>query len=65
MKLQTTFRRLNPNTINGEQLVVTFHYYSYDKREIDLLEKDFREQLGDGTIVDLGKIDEQRLKEVE
>ena len=64
MKCQITWRRLNPDTVNGYQLEVRSMYYSYDKREIDLLEKDMMRIIPSGiSVADLGKVDEEDEKE--
>ena len=64
MKCQITWRRLNPDTVNGYQLEVRSMYYSYDKREIDLLEKDMMRIIPSGiSVADLGKVDGEDEKE--
>lgn len=46
MILTKHFERLEPNTVNGYQLKVVFHYSSFDKKEIDALEKILQDELG-------------------
>lgn len=49
MKCFTSYERHNPNTVNGETIVVTQVYSSFDKKEIDVLENDLRLSIGDGV----------------
>ena len=46
MRTTTTFKRLLPDTINGEQIAVTIVYSSFDASEIDRLEMDLRKSIG-------------------
>lgn len=46
MILTKHFEILEPNTVNGYQLKVVFHYSSFDKKEIDALEKILQDELG-------------------
>lgn len=50
MRVYTTWRRLKSDTINGDGLMVTTIYTSYDKTEIDALEEKAKEQVGTGLI---------------
>lgn len=49
MKCFTSYERHNPNTVNGETIVVTQVYSSFDKKEMDALENDLRLSIGDGV----------------
>ena len=49
MKCFTSYERHNPNTVNGETIVVTQVYSSFDKKEMDVLENDLRLSIGDGV----------------
>lgn len=50
MKLQVHYKRHDPDTILGEKLEVTYVYSSFDSREIDAVEDQMREKIGDGII---------------
>ena len=50
MILRQTVERLEPDSANGHQMKVIFHYSSFDEREIDYMEKAMRSQIGDGVI---------------
>ena len=52
MKCFTSYERHNPNTVNGETIVVTQIYSSFDKEEMDVLENDLRLSIGDGVNMD-------------
>ena len=51
MKITTSWRRLEPDTIGGEKLKVEIIYSSNRKSEIDDLEKQMVEKWGRGIIV--------------
>ena len=53
MKCFTTYTRDNPSTINGEQLTVTARYSSFNKEEIDALEKKLKETIAFGILADV------------
>jgi hypothetical protein len=53
MKCFTQYTRGNPNTINGEQLIVTAIYSSFNKEEIDALEKKLSETIAFGVLADV------------
>lgn len=46
MKVLTRYRRLAPTTLTGEQIEVVTTYSSFNKEEIDALEKTFKEIIG-------------------
>lgn len=46
MKETISFRRLTPDTINGEQIAITYTYSSFNKSEIDKIEEYLRNSLG-------------------
>lgn len=50
MRVQTMYRRLDPDTVTGEQIVVVTTYSSFNKEEIDALEKELKETIGSGVI---------------
>ena len=53
MKLQINYKRHDPDTLLGEKLEVTYVYSSFDSREIDAIEEQVRQQIGDGLIGDI------------
>ena len=66
MKLQTTWKRLKPDTVLGYKIEVRCVYYSEDEREINAMEKDMMRDIPSGfMLVDLGKIDESEPQESE
>lgn len=46
MKSIISYERLNPSTINGEQLRVTITYSSFIKDEIDAIESFYKKEVG-------------------
>ena len=54
MKAQVTYHRHEPNTVNGEVLEVKIFYTSFDKTEIDNIEKQYKESVGYALIIDEG-----------
>lgn len=48
MKTTITFERLMPTTADGELIKVTTLYSSFDKEEIDNLQKDLQKSIGAG-----------------
>ena len=46
MKITTTYRRLRPDTLNGDSVAVTTVYSSFDKSEIDSMEETFKRTIG-------------------
>lgn len=48
--VQTTCKRLPPDTANGEIFVLTTTYSSQDKAEIDWIEEQYKSSIGDGII---------------
>lgn len=52
MILTTTINRLNPDTAKGYQLNLIMHYSSFDKKEIDEIEKLLRETYHNNSILE-------------
>lgn len=50
MRVLTMYRRLDPTTLIGENIVVVTTYSSFNKEEIDALEKELEETIGSGVI---------------
>ena len=50
MKLQAKYKRHLPDTILGEKIEVTYIYSSFDGREIDAVEEQLKQTIGDGII---------------
>ena len=60
MKLNVSYHRKHPDTINGDQIEIVYRYSSFDQREIDAVENWARKDIGLGItanleITDLGK----------
>lgn len=53
MKCFTSYARFNADTINGEALVVTQRYTTFDKMEMDAYENDvIRPTIGSGVMTE-------------
>jgi len=52
MILRQTFERMEPDTVNGHQLKVIWHYSSHDERQIDAVENSWRSKIGDGIAIE-------------
>lgn len=52
MKCFTSYQRLNADTINGETLVVTQRYTTFDKQVMDDLEESIRAAIGYGVMTE-------------
>ena len=52
MKCHISYRREEPDTINGEKLILTHYYTTFDIEEMDALEQGFRDQYGSGVIAE-------------
>lgn len=48
--VQYRIKRLPPSTIDGESLILETIYTSHDKVEIDLIEKHYKDDIGDDLI---------------
>ena len=48
MKCFTSYARFNPDTIQGERLVVTYNYSTFDTEEMDSFEEAIRNTIGSG-----------------
>jgi len=53
MRVLTMYRRLDPSTVTGEQIVVVTTYSSFNKEEIDTLEKELEKTIGTGVISEI------------
>ena len=54
MKCFTSYARFNADTINGETLVITQRYTTFDKQEMDAYEENIvRKTIGSGVITEL------------
>ena len=53
MKCFTQYRRELADTVNGEKIIVTTIYSSFDKEEIDNLEEQLKEKIQSGLIYEL------------
>lgn len=52
MKVATTFERLTPTTADGHIIKISTYYSSYDKAEIDKLQKDLQNTIGTGLVTE-------------
>lgn len=48
--VQHRIKRLPPSTIGGEALILESIYTSYDKSDIDRIQKQYEDVIGGGTI---------------
>ena len=48
--IQQRIKRLPPSTVDGETFIFETIYTSYDKTEIDWIEKNFKNSIGTGLI---------------
>lgn len=53
VRVSTTYHRAKPDTISGESLIVTTVYSSWDVKEIDALQRSFRDHIGSGLITEM------------
>lgn len=53
MKLFTQYKRENPDTIVGEKITITQTYSSFNQEEIDKLEQECKEHIGNGLMTEL------------
>ena len=56
MKTVITWHRCDANTVNGEQIEIKFCYTSFDKSEIDDLQKFCEKAYADGLVIDGSKM---------
>ena len=57
MTLTTSINRLKSDTASGYQLKLTFHYASFDEKEIDAVEKLLRETYTDNSVIEYKSLD--------
>lgn len=55
MKATTTYRRLKPDTLNGDSVAVTTVYSSFDRSEIDSMEETFKRTIGACVVQEFGE----------
>ena len=60
MKVTISWHRDKPDTVNGDKLIVTQVYSSWNQSEIDAMEKTMQLQYGSGTVVEYGEIKEEK-----
>ena len=53
MKCFTSYSRFNADTINGETLVVSQRYTTFDKDEMDAFEESIRNTIGYGVMTEI------------
>ena len=53
MKCFTNYQRLNADTINGETLVVSTRYTTFDTEEMDAFEETLRRTIGYGVMTEI------------
>ena len=52
MKCFTSYARFNADTINGERLVITQTYTTFDTQEMDAYEDAIRAKIGSGVMTE-------------
>ena len=55
MKIHVTYKRLEPDTVQGDKIELNVRYSSFNTKEIDELEQTLREQYKDGIIINTGE----------
>ena len=60
MKVTISWHRDRPDTANGDKLVVTQVYSSWNQSEIDAMEKTLQLQYGSGAIMEYGEMKEEK-----
>ena len=50
MKVVTTYKRMNPDTIHGYMIIIQTLYSSFDSGEIDALEDSLKNNIGAGIV---------------
>ena len=53
MKVFIQYKRENPDTILGEKITLIQTYSSFNQDEIDELEQDFKENIGNGIMAEM------------
>ena len=53
MRSYTSYQRLVSDTIDGEILVVTTRYTTFDKAEMDVVEEIMRRTIGSGVMTEI------------
>ena len=59
MKCLINYKRLQPDTIRGEALTITYYYTSFNSAEMDKFEADVKKDIKDGIIVDYGEYENE------
>ena len=57
VKIETEWKRLDADTVNGEMLKITTTYKSFNKGEIDYVQEWCKKAYGSGIIIDTGDDD--------
>ena len=52
MKCFTSYRRVNADTINGEKLIISTIYTTFDSEEMGKLEESIRNTIKNGVMVE-------------
>lgn len=60
MKVSISWRRDKPDTANGEKLIVTQVYSSWNQSEIDAMEKTLQLQCGSGMVAVYEEVKEEK-----
>lgn len=50
MQVFISYKRLNPDTVAGDAIIITQTFSSFDKAEIDELEKKLKESIKSGLL---------------
>ena len=55
MECFTQYTRSNPDTVNGYKIIVTQTYTSFNEKDIDMLEEQFKQSIGNGIRMTFNK----------
>lgn len=58
MKVSISWRRDKPDSVNGEKLIVTQTYSSFNQAEINSMEQTLRLQYGNGVVAEYEAVKE-------
>lgn len=57
MILTTFIERLKPDTASGHKLKLTLYYTSFDKKEVDTVERSLNETYHNGSVIEYKPLD--------
>ena len=53
MKCFTSYKRCSADTINGESIIVSTRYSTFDKQEMDTFEGNLKQTIGSGVMTEI------------